>query len=160
MSLFRLLDWKSAWSETCVFFLFRGRWCTYVAVFSTWSKDVMLMSVPYVCSTWQIIAYFMHSMTQWILLWLSGQLPIEFNCRQLFKVPADRRNNGRLRKYHYASKPSYRCTVPLKGQHCGSPWHLLAPISYDCYTSTFHWYHLMMIRLDQHVHRVVFGMTK
>ena len=25
----------------------------------------------------------------------------------------------------------------LIGQHCGSPWHLLAPISYNCYTSTF-----------------------
>ena len=25
----------------------------------------------------------------------------------------------------------------LKGQHWGSPWHLLAPISYNCYSNTF-----------------------
>ena len=24
-----------------------------------------------------------------------------------------------------------------KGQHCCSPWQLLAPINYNCYTNTF-----------------------
>ena len=40
-------------------------------------------------------------MTQCILR-LSDQLPVEFNCRQLFKVPADLHKNGRLRKYYYS----------------------------------------------------------
>ena len=29
-------------------------------------------------------------------------LPVAFNCQQLLKVCADRRKNGRLRKYHYS----------------------------------------------------------
>ena len=29
-------------------------------------------------------------------------LPVAFNCRQMLKVRADRRKNGRLRKYHYS----------------------------------------------------------
>ena len=87
------------------FFLFFADGDVYVAVFSTMfrkliSKDVLLMSVPCVWSTWQITFYFMHSLTQCIL-WLFDQLPVEVNCRQLLKVPADRHKNGHLRKYHY-----------------------------------------------------------
>ena len=103
-SFFTTLDWKSAWSETCIFFsssrtaMYMYRSFQHVQKVIT-SKDVMLMSVPCVWCTWQITVYFMHSMTQCIL-WLSDQLPVEFNCRQLLKVPDDRRKNGSLRKYH------------------------------------------------------------
>ena len=88
-----------------VFFSFlRRRRCICSGLFNMFrkliSKDVLLMSVPCVWSTWQITFYFMHSLTQCIL-WLFDQLPVEVNCRQLLKVPADRHKNGHLRKYHY-----------------------------------------------------------
>ena len=33
---------------------------------------------------------------------LSGKLPVEFNNRQLLKMPADHRKSDRLRKNHYS----------------------------------------------------------
>ena len=55
--------------------------------------DKRAIRVPYLRD---YCVYFMHSMTPCIL-WLSDRY-----CRQLLKVCADRRKNGRLRKYHYS----------------------------------------------------------
>ena len=65
------------------------------------SKEVMVISVPYECPTWEIIVFI--SRTVWhnvyydyLTVTSSIQLP-----EQLLKVRDDRRKNGRLRKYHY-----------------------------------------------------------
>ena len=42
-----------------------------------------------------------------------------------------------IKQWFSSIAPLFEMRTSLKGQHWGSPWHLLAPISYNCYTNTF-----------------------
>ena len=89
--------------ETCIFSSLRTAIFQNVQSLQYIRKDVMVISVPHECPTWEIIVFI--SCTIYIMIiW---PLPVAFNCRQLLKVRADRRKNGRLRKHHYRAVAAY-----------------------------------------------------
>ena len=96
------LDGKSAWKGDLYFFFFADddlSKCSESTIYTLGCHgDKRAIRVPYLRD---YCINFMHSMTpcRIMIIW---PLPVAFNCRQLLKVHADRRKNGRLRKYHYS----------------------------------------------------------
>ena len=74
--------------ETCIFSSLRTAIFQNVQSLQYIRKDIMVIRVPYECPTSEIIVF------------IFIPLPVVFICRQLLKVCADRRKNGRLRKYY------------------------------------------------------------
>ena len=97
-TLLTTLDGKSAWKGDLYFFFFADGNLSKCSASTIYRQgrhgDKRAIRVPYLID---YCVYFMHSMTPCIL-WL----PVAFNCRQLLKVRADHRKNGRLWKYHYS----------------------------------------------------------
>ena len=109
--------WKVSLKGRLVFFFSSLRTAIFQNVQSPpyIRKDVMVISVPYECPTWEIsLLCLFHAQYDTLYIMIIWPLPVAFNCRQLLKVRADRRKNGRLRKYHYSK-------IQNAGDYASSP---------------------------------------
>ena len=79
------LDGKSAWKGDLYFFFFAD---------GDLSKCTSALLERLLC--------LFHAQYDTMYIMIIWPLPVAYNCRQMLKVRADRRKNGRLRKYHYS----------------------------------------------------------
>ena len=99
--LLTTLDGKSGWKGDLHFFFFADGDLSKCLESTLHTQrrhgDKRAIQVPYLRD--YCLFHAQYDTMYILIIW---PLPVAFNCRQLLKVRADRRKNGRLRKYHYS----------------------------------------------------------